>query len=58
MTPRAQTLRPSDAARLIGVSRKTIYQWLESGRLIPVVIFNGHPRIPRDQVERIILGLY
>ena len=50
------TLRPSDAARILQVSRMTIYRMMESGRLMPVQVFN-HPRIPRAQLEEIQLGI-
>lgn len=50
------TLRPSEAARLLEVSRMTIYRWIESGRLMPIIVWN-HPRIPREQVDNIRLGL-
>lgn len=50
------SLNPSQAARVLEVSRVTIYRWIESGKLLPV-FHCGHPRIPRDQVTNIQLGI-
>ena len=32
----ASLLNPTDAARLANVSRKTIYAWVEQGKILPV----------------------
>jgi excisionase family DNA binding protein len=47
---------PSQAARVLEVSRRTIYRWIESGKLMPV-FHVGHPRIPREQIQNIRLGI-
>jgi excisionase family DNA binding protein len=53
---KAETYNPSQAARVLEVSRRTIYRWIESGRLLPVQ-YLGHPRIPREQVTNLRLGI-
>lgn len=56
MTDQPILYRPSQAARLIGVSRMTIYRWIESGRIMPVFV-RRQPRIPCDQVDNLRLGI-
>lgn len=53
MTP---LLTPTQAARYLQVSRWTIYRWIESGRLLPLYHLS-HPRIPREQLTNIQLGI-
>jgi len=49
-------MTPTQAARFLQVSRWTIYRWMESGRLMPLYHLS-HPRIPREQLTQIQLGL-
>jgi predicted DNA-binding transcriptional regulator AlpA len=36
--PPSRIIRPAQAARLLGISRATLYRWSASGRLAPRVI--------------------
>lgn len=36
--PLSRIVRPAQAARLLGISRATLYRWESSGRLAPRVI--------------------
>jgi predicted DNA-binding transcriptional regulator AlpA len=36
--PLSRIVRPAQAARLLGISRATLYRWERSGRLAPRVI--------------------
>jgi predicted DNA-binding transcriptional regulator AlpA len=36
--PLSRIIRPAQAARLLGISRATLYRWEASGRLAPRVI--------------------
>lgn len=45
----------SQAARLLGVQRLTIYHWIETGRVIPIRTSTRFI-IPHDQVTNIRLG--
>ena len=49
-------MNPTQAARYLQVSTRTIYRWIESGRLMPVYHL-CHPRIPRVQLINIQLGI-
>jgi hypothetical protein len=54
LTPFLDALNPSEAAREAGVSRQTIYHWIEQGRILPIWV-NRHPfflKLDLLQVER------
>jgi excisionase family DNA binding protein len=38
LAPLSRIIRPSQAAKLLGISRATIYRWESTGRLAPRVI--------------------
>lgn len=42
LTPFLDALNPSEAARETGVSRQTIYHWIEQGKILPIWV-NRHP---------------
>ena len=46
----------SDAARLLGVSRPTIYRLIDEGTLSPIRISARSIRIPREQLQNLIPG--
>jgi prophage regulatory protein len=37
-TPLSRIVRPAEAARLLGITRATLYRWEKAGRLAPRVI--------------------
>jgi excisionase family DNA binding protein len=52
-------LKPSEVARILGVHRITMYQWIREGRIRVVRIKSGKRvwiRIPEEEVRRIIGG--
>jgi excisionase family DNA binding protein len=49
--------RPTDAARVLKISRATIYRFIDSGRLLPIHDALGHWKIPREQLTNIRLGI-
>lgn len=49
-------LRVQEAARLLQVSRWTIYRWIEEGRLEATKIGHGSLRIFRTSVSELIEG--
>ena len=48
-----ELLRPSEAAKELGVSYPTLKQWIYRGRLQSVTTPGGHHRIPRAEIDRI-----
>ncbi|MCI0342777.1 MAG: helix-turn-helix domain-containing protein [Planctomycetales bacterium] len=42
-----------EAARLLGVSLRTIYRYVEAGALRPFYLPSGRPRLTLDEVIRI-----
>ena len=48
-----ELLRPSEAAKELGVSYPTLKQWIYRGQLHSVMTPGGHHRIPRGEIERI-----
>lgn len=45
-------LTQTQAGKLLGVSRKTIWQWMKVGKLQAFIIGGNHV-IPRSEVERL-----
>jgi predicted DNA-binding transcriptional regulator AlpA len=37
-SPLSRIVRPTEAARLLGITRATLYRWEKSGRLAPRII--------------------
>lgn len=52
--PEKRLFRTDEAARLLGVSRKTIYHWCSNGDLKFIRIGRGNIRIDRDCLIKII----
>lgn len=50
------SLKPKDAAKLIGISYPTIKQWIYEGKIESVKTPGGHHRIPSQEVERLTGG--
>ena len=42
-----------EAARILGVSPKTVARWAKSGRLPHIVTLGGHRRLPRRVIDEI-----
>jgi excisionase family DNA binding protein len=51
-----ESLKPKDAAKLIGISYPTIKQWIYDGKIASVKTPGGHHRIPPAEVERLTGG--
>ncbi len=52
--PKKELLRPDEVADYLRVKRRTIYRWIEAGK-IEAVKTNGLLRIPREAVNKVIL---
>jgi molybdopterin-binding protein len=48
-----ESLKPKDAAKLIGISYPTIKQWIYEGKIESVKTPGGHHRIPQKEIERL-----
>lgn len=44
---------PREVAMICHVSRKTVYRWIEAGKLCPICIYPPM-RIPRSEVKKIL----
>ncbi len=47
-------LRPSEVARLLGVSRSTVYRWFWEGKLRGIKFCGKNVRIDKESVDRIL----
>ena len=45
-----QYLTPSQAARILHVSPKTVDRWADQGRVACIVTLGGHRRFPREEI--------
>jgi len=52
--PKKELLRPDEVADYLRVKRRTIYRWIEAGK-IEAVKTNGLLRIPREAVNKVIM---
>lgn len=53
--PNKSLFRPDEVAEYFGYTRKTIYNWIERGKIVPKRnIINNHIRIPREEIEGIV----
>ena len=52
--PTDDFLAPTEAARLLRVSPRTLLRWLREGRIPHEVMEGGEPRMRRDEVMRLI----
>ena len=44
-------LSTGEAARILGVSPKTVARWAKNGRLPHIVTLGGHRRLPRGVID-------
>lgn len=44
---------PSEVALLLGVSKTTVYRWIEKGTLRPMLNIRPH-KIPRDELLKLV----
>lgn len=51
-----ESLKPKDAAKLIGISYPTIKQWIYNGKIESIRTPGGHHRIPPQEVHRLTGG--
>ena len=50
--PEPELIKPSDAARLLGISYPTLKQWIYRGKLRTVRTPGGHHRVPRAELDK------
>jgi len=48
-----ESMKPKDAAKVIGISYPTIKQWIYEGKIQSVKTPGGHHRIPPHEIERL-----
>jgi molybdopterin-binding protein len=51
-----EPLKPSEAARALGVSYPTLKQWIYKKKIRAQRTPGGHYRIPRSEIERLLRG--
>jgi len=49
-----ELLRPDEAARLLNVSRWTIYRWVKEGRLEATKVGRGSLRVFNSSIEQLV----
>lgn len=52
----SELLSPAEAARLLGVTTKTLGRWVHIGKITAVVTPGGHRRYRREDVERLAVA--
>jgi excisionase family DNA binding protein len=50
----ASLLRPKEAAKALGVSRKTLWRWWKEGRISAKQLPSRRLRYPKDEIDRIL----
>lgn len=50
----AELIKPSDAARLLGISYPTLKQWIYRGKIKTAKTPGGHHRVPESEIDRMI----
>lgn len=48
------TLRPADAARLLGVSQAALHRWIESGEIATVTSAEGRRELPLSEIVQLL----
>ena len=55
MLPNKSMFRPDEVADYFGYTRRTIYNWIETGKIIPKRnVINNNIFIPREEIEEIV----
>jgi len=52
--PNKSLLRPDEVAKYLSVSVKTVYRWIDMGRIEGVKVAGGLVRIPREAIDKAI----
>jgi len=47
-------LKPIEAAKLLNMSRASLYIWIQKGRIKPIKLPTGKFRIPLSELNRVI----
>jgi excisionase family DNA binding protein len=55
-TKKAGMLSTGDVGRALGVSINTVKSWVRTGKIAAVRLPSGHYRIPRGELDRLLLG--
>jgi excisionase family DNA binding protein len=53
-TNNPEFITTTELAKLCGVSRFTVINWVKSGRIKTITTFGGHRRIPRSEVDSVL----
>ena len=54
---RTKYLSPSQLAKQLDLSTKTVYAWIQSGRVLSSTLPNGRYRIPSEELDRLLTGV-
>jgi excisionase family DNA binding protein len=49
-----EMLTPKEVRVKLGISKRTLYRWIKTGKIKAVVLPSGRIRIPREEVEKIL----
>jgi excisionase family DNA binding protein len=50
----AEMLTPKEVRIKLGISKRTLYRWIKTGKMKAIVLPSGRIRIPREEVEKIL----
>jgi excisionase family DNA binding protein len=49
-----EMLTPKEVRLRLGISKRTLYRWIKTGKINAVILPSGRIRIPREEVEKIL----
>ena len=52
--PNKLLFRPDEVARIICVTRQTVYNWIQEGKIQVIKLPGGQYRVLRGEVERVL----
>lgn len=56
LTEKQQVVTTIEAAKLLGMTRRSVYRWLERGWLEGTVLPNGTIRVTVDSIKKALTG--
>jgi excisionase family DNA binding protein len=49
-----EMLTPKEVRLRLGISKRTLYRWIKTGKINAVILPTGRMRIPREEIEKIL----